>query len=171
MRTALVWLMAAGVLAMLGCQPQTADVDNTPVVIPAPDPPDPVPVDESSDGLKQHVESLIAATRAQDYGSVRSSGGDLLIPDHEAWFQSAFGPDVGAALSADYADSTSNFSDDFPGILRTHIAESRFQVVVSEETAPDTPSMVEPVTIYSAELVAPGQSTGAELGPFVYVDG
>jgi hypothetical protein len=137
---------------------------------------------ESTDGLKKLMSDILDAQKSGDKDKMASLVKSLTVPDADAWFKKVFGDDKGAKVSAQYKSNTSQLEQDLARIFTKIVDEGQTEIKITRLEMPDDPqatgnqkdvlaAMKNPVPLYSARFVKPGESLGMHLYNYVYVDG
>jgi len=136
----------------------------------------------STDGLRSLVSDLIAATKASDQPKVSAITKDLKLPNYDAWFKKTFGSDTGAKLSTEYGGRVGDMESAITAMFKKLVDDGQTEIQVRkfdktgdrEATGLQNDAlaaMKEPTTLYSVELVKPGNTDGMHLWSWVYTDG
>jgi TonB family protein len=174
--------LASGLLASASASAQTAPQGDALKVAAVRDDVAAPTYAESHDGLAKLVQDLYDAEQSGDPN--RSSGvyRSLVIPNHSAWFQTAFGEPEGQRLDAKYSDVLEQSLIVLKKSVRIATQKGQKIVVVrafqKPEEAPNPlirallTAMRSPTTVYGAATNSgPDDRAHTLLGDFVYIDG
>jgi hypothetical protein len=136
----------------------------------------------SAEDLKKLMQEMLTAAKAADATKVQTMANALVLPSHEAWFKQVFGDEKGAALAADYGPHTAEFAEQLGGFFAKLVEQGRTEVhtvLIDKSDSADATglqstaiaAMKQPMALYTAEFVVPGDKDGTTLWSFVYVDG
>jgi hypothetical protein len=137
---------------------------------------------ESTDGLKKLMSDILDAQKSGDTAKFKSLVKDLELPDAEGWFKNVFGDDKGAKAAAQYKSQTSSLQQDLEKLFAKIVSDGQTEIKITRLEKADDPqatgnqkdviaAMKNPVPIYSARFVKPGETLGMHLYNYVYVDG
>jgi hypothetical protein len=137
---------------------------------------------ESTDGLKKLMSDILDAQKSGDTAKFKSLVKDLELPDAEGWFKNVFGDDKGARAAAQYKSQTSALEQDLEKLFAKIVSDGQTEIKITRLEKADDPqatgnqkdiiaAMKNPVPIYSARFVKPGETLGMHLYNYVYVDG
>jgi TonB family protein len=125
------------------------------------------------------TQNLLAAARAKDGVKLAALLDNLQLPDHQAWFERAFGAEEGAKQAAKY----SRFLEQFQPTLEQRFAalatQTGLEIEVSRVSVlPDGGESVEelsrvraPLTLFAVTLRKPGTEFAPRLAWFVHSAG
>lgn len=137
---------------------------------------------ESTDGLKKLMTDILEAQRSGDKDKFNSLLKGLELPDAEAWFKKVFGDDKGARVATQYKSNTSALEQDLARLFAKIESDGQTEIKITRLEKADDPqatgnqrdvlsAMKNPVPLYSARFVKPGETLGMHLYNYVYVDG
>ena len=137
---------------------------------------------ESTDGLKKLMSDILAAQKSGDKDKFNGLVKDLELPDADAWFKKVFGDDKGPKVAAQYKSNTSALEQDLARLFAKIDSDGQTEIRITRLEKADDPqatgnqkdvisAMKNPVPLYSARFVKPGESLGMHLYNYVYVDG
>jgi hypothetical protein len=137
---------------------------------------------ESTDGLKKLMSDILDAQKSGDKDKFDSLVKSLELPDAEAWFKKVFGDDKGSKVGAQYTSNTSALQQDLARLFTKIVNDGQTEIKITRLEKADDPmangnqkdvitAMKNPVPIYSARFVKPGETLGMHLYNYVYVDG
>ncbi len=137
---------------------------------------------ETADGLRQFIRDVLAAGTAHDQARMATLVRSMILPGHDAWFRSVFGPERGARLAAEYSSGLSTLEAELTELFGEMVQQGNTEIRVTPLSGRDNPeatglqnqalgAMVRPVVLYSVRMVKPGESYGMHLWSLVYVDG
>ena len=137
---------------------------------------------ESTDGLKKLMSDILEAQKSGDKDKVNSLVKGLELPDADAWFKKVFGDDKGAKITAQYKSNASQIELELARIFAKIVGDGQTEIRITRLEKADDPqangnqkdvlsAMKNPVPIYSARFVKPGETLGMHLYNYVYVDG
>ncbi len=138
----------------------------------------PAAPEDAEPALKTLAEDLLAAARAGDTARLAPLIDNLRLPDHQAWFERAFGRDEGAAQAAKY----SRFLEQFETSLGQRFAAlatqtglevgvERVDVPPDSETVEELPPPRLPLALFAVTLRKPGTDFAPRLAWFVHSAG
>ena len=130
-------------------------------------------------GITKAILDEIRNARQDEAAALLST---FVLPEHDDWFRSVFGPDVGARLALEYSRGTRRMVFELHKLFSECIAQQRTIVAAHRVTREDAEhatglqqaaleKMLTPVPLYSVDIVAPGDEHGMHLWSFVHVDG
>lgn len=137
---------------------------------------------ESTDGLKKLMSDIVEAQKSGNKDKVNSLLKSLELPDSDAWFKKVFGDEKGPKVAAQYKISTNQLEQDLARIFTKIVDDGQTEIKITRLEKPDDPqangnqkdvlsAMKNPVPIYSARFVKPGETFGMHLYNYVYVEG
>ena len=137
---------------------------------------------ESADGLKKLMSDILEAQKSGDKDKFNSLLKGLELPDAEAWFKKVFGDDKGAKVAAQYKSNTNALEQDLTRLFAKIESDGQTEIKITRLEKADDPqatgnqkdvlsAMKNPVPLYSARFVKPGETLGMHLYNYVYVDG
>ena len=137
---------------------------------------------ESADGLKTLMSDILEAQKSGNKDKFNALVKSLAVPDADRWFKKVFGDDKGVKVAAQYKSNTSQIEQDLAKIFAKVVDDGQTEIRITRMEKADDPqangnqkevlsAMNNPVPIYSARLVKPGETLGMHLYNFVYVDG
>ena len=137
---------------------------------------------ESTDGLKKLMSDILEAQKSGDKDKFDSLVKGLVLPDADAWFKKVFGDDKGSKVAAQYTSNTGALEQDLARLFTKIVNDGQTEIRITRLEKPDDPqatgnqkdvlsAMKNPVPLYSARFVKPGESLGMHLYNYVYVDG
>jgi hypothetical protein len=137
---------------------------------------------ESTDGLKKLMSDILDAQKSGDKDKFDSLVKSLKLPDADAWFKKVFGDDKGPKVAAQYKSNTDALEQDLARLFTKIVNDGQTEIKITRLEKADDPqatgnqkdvlaAMKNPVPIYSARFVKPGETLGMHLYNYVYVDG
>ena len=137
---------------------------------------------ESTDGLKKLMSEILEAQKSGDKDKFDSLLKGLELPDPDAWFKNVFGDDKGSKVAAQYKSNTDLLQQDLARLFTKIVSEGQTEIRITRLEKADDPqatgnqrdvlsAMKNPVPIYSARFVKPGETLGMHLYNYVYADG
>lgn len=137
---------------------------------------------ESTDGLKKLMSDILDAQKSGEKDKFDSLLKSLELPDAEPWFKKVFGDDKGASVAAQYKSNTSALQQDLARLFTKIVNDGQTEIRINRFEKADDPqatgnqkdvlaAMKNPVPIYSARFVKPGETLGMHLYNYVYADG
>ena len=137
---------------------------------------------ESTDGLKKLMSDILEAQKSGDKDKFDSLVKSLELPDAEPWFKKVFGDDKGSRVAAQYKSNTSMLQQDLARLFGKIVNDGQTEIRITRFEKADDPqatgnqkdvlsAMKNPVPLYSARFVKPGETLGMHLYNYVYVDG
>jgi hypothetical protein len=125
-----------------------------------------------ADGLKKHIETILAAVKNGESQKVESYVEDLKLPEYDTWFKSTFGDKEGARFSREYRSGlktfTASFSNTFDQMHR--LEQTDVTVIKVDSKSPLVSAMKRPTDLYYARVTKPGETIGMFLFYFVQLD-
>lgn len=138
---------------------------------------------DSARGLRSYLETLVEAARAGRNDWLAGQTRALALPGHDAWFRETFGPDHGAALTAQYARSLPEMEEKLAARFRQAasldrrlrvetmaLADARSGELAGALQAVEV-ALARPARLYFARLAAPSPEETRDLGLFVHHGG
>jgi TonB family protein len=137
---------------------------------------------KSVEGLKNQLEDLFGAVKAENTAKSSQYMQDFAIPNHQEWFLKTFGPSEALRLETKYTQLQPTGLEALQKRVDEAVKSGRTQIEVSVIEKPDDTkmrlpqevikSMAQPNAIYIAsDSKGPSDKSPYSLGDFVYVDG
>jgi len=128
------------------------------------------------------MTDLYNAQKSGDKSKFSDLAKSLRVPDSASWFKKVFGDDKGAKASVQYDTNISQIESELDKVFAKMVDDGQSEIKITKIVKADDAqangnqkdallAMQNPVPIYSARFVKPGEPLGQHLYNFVYVDG
>ncbi len=136
---------------------------------------------EDTETLRGIIVALLNARRGEREHFM-SLAQHLVLPEHQAWFESVFGSELGSMLGHEYGALLREMDSALPDIFGRVIDRGLTEVHVKCIEGLNDPdatgaqrdamcNMRNPVKLYTVRFVRPGETMGISLWSFVYDKG
>ena len=141
-----------------------------------------LPSNDASAALRSSMENIQAALKAGDKTKAGNLLKDLVITDHEKWFEKTFGADKSKKLAEEYAKFYRDMLQEGLAFFESTVKDEQFTInIIKIESDGDRnatgaqkdamKAAKVPLTLYTVEFLKAGKDKGKKLWSFVIIDG
>lgn len=130
--------------------------------------------------LQAKLQKAVEAAQKKDEMALSGICKELTLPDPDVWFASEFGDEDGAKIASAYTDM--NVATSMSGLFQNIAQKGQTEIKITVVKTKDDPEangnqrealakMKNPVVLYSARFVVPGEPSGMHVYSFAEING